>query len=827
MSRTAFRGPKLPRELLDQVSDGRVNKRNHQQTRKDRRKAERAQKKRSYAPAKPPVNPVKSALTKPEPVPQQQSEDDEADEDGFEDFGDNDEGSEDEGSDAGADEDEDDYPVAAVVPKAVKAKLEADDAEIRALEKKLGMRGKKSKKVGDDELDWLIGGGLSSEDEDGFAVSGTMRAAPEDDDWLKQKRRKAEKKLAKLPEPESEKESEDDFADFESGVDDEDIENPYSEDGISDEDLESDHADAEKPSPVPRKRENPYVAPAIKDATPAGKYVPPSLRKAAPGDEEMLKQLQRQLNGQLNKLSESNMLSILSAVKEVYTKNARGHVTSILVELFKTRVCDRSALTDNEMILLAGFAAAVYRTTGPDFGAPLLEGMVEAFDLHHAQDSDEKQTLNILAFLSNSYTLQTIGCEVIFDYIRMLLDNFSEANTELLLRVIRISGQQLRQDDPSSLKDIVLLLQRAITAAGGAEKVSVRTKFMIETIHNLKNNRTKAGGAGSVSSIEHTTRMKKTLGQIKSPKTTEPLRISLADIRDTEKKGKWWLVGASWRDPAKMVNSTSEQATAAAAVPTDTNDVAAGSDPDGVDLDAVARAQGMNTVVRRAIFVSILGAVDPAHAHLRIQKLNLTNKQQLEIPRVLLHFVSTEPIYNHFYTLVGLHFCYGHKMAKAWQFALFDVYRRIDADTENDDSEGVTLGIRNIYNIAKLYAFMVSEGHLRITILKPLPFMTLSMKAQVFAEVMLTSLLVYLRKKHGKEAFGKQTEECFGKAHAVPDMVRGLDWFLETVVPQSEAPANDKEKKVIRAGVEYAVEVLRDERFMAKTARNNGDDEEG
>ncbi|KAF2213776.1 hypothetical protein CERZMDRAFT_30027, partial [Cercospora zeae-maydis SCOH1-5] len=702
------------------------------------------------------------------------------------------------------------------VPKRIKAKLEEDDAEIRALEKKLGMRGKKSKKVGDDELDWLIGGGLSSEDEDGFAASGTKRAAPEDDDWLKKKRRKAEKKVAKVPEPESEEEGKDDFADFisseEEGLDEEeeeDIENPFSEDELSDDDLESDDGDAGKPVSVPKQRENPYVAPAIKGGAPAGKYVPPSLRKAASGDEEMLKQLQRQLNGQMNKLSESNMLSILSAVQEVYAKNARGNVTSVLIELFKNRVCDRSALTDNEMILLAGFAAAVYRMTGPDFGAPLLESMVEAFDHYHAQASDEKQTINILAFLSNSYTLQTIGCEVIFDYIRMLLDNFSEANTELLLRVIRISGQQLRQDDPSSLKDIVLLLQRAITAAGGAEKVSVRTKFMIETIHNLKNNRTKAGGAGSVSSIEHTTRMKRTLGQIKSTKTTEPLRISLADIRDSEKKGKWWLVGASWRDPAKMASSTSEHATAAAASPITTDDAAVDLESDEVDLDAVARAQGMNTVVRRAIFVSILGAVDPTHARLRIQKLNLTNKQRLEVPRVVLHFASTEPVYNHFYTLVALHFSYGHKMAKAWQFALYDVYRRIDADAENQDSEGATLEIRNIYNIAKLYAFMVAEGHLRITILKPLPFMTLSMKAQVFAEVMLTSLLVYLRKKHGKEAFGKQIEECFGRAHAVPDMVKGLDWFLETVVPQSEAPANNKEKKVIRAGVEYAVEALR------------------
>ncbi|USW56069.1 Putative MIF4G-like, type 3, initiation factor eIF-4 gamma, MA3 [Septoria linicola] len=853
MSRTSYGGPKLPKNLLEKVSDGRIGKRIHQQTRKEKRKAERTQKKhvRAFpvkhdaprprpATTKAPGRGITTSHSEPkggEPVAQEVSEDEHQLEDDFADF--DDEGASEEDAGESDEDTEDDYPVAPVVSRAVKAKLDDDDAEIRALEKKLGMRGKKSRKVGDDELDWLVSGGMSSEDEDGFAIPKRKRAAPEDDDWLKQKRRKAEKKVVKVPivkavEQEEEEESLDESEDLgasdqdeDEDGDDEQIENPFSEDEVSDSDLGVDEDDEDITLAPAKERENPYVAPAVKDAAAsAGKYVPPSMRRAASGDEEMLRQLQRQLNGQMNKLSEANMLSILSAVQEIYSKNARGHVTSVLIELFKNRVCDRSVLTDNEMILLAGFASAVYRTTGADFGAQLLEAMVEAFDRYHADKSDEKQTLNILAFLSNCYTLQTIGCEVIFDYVRMLLDNFSEENTELLLRVIRISGQQLRQDDPSALKDIVLLLQRAITKAGGAEKVSVRTKFMIETIHNLKNNRTTAGGAGSVSSIEHTTRMKKTLGQIKSTKTTEPLRISLADIRDSDKKGKWWLVGASWRDPAKMVNSTSEQATQPSIARVEDDDPP--SDPDEVDLDALARAQGMNTDVRRAIFISIIGAVDPTHARLRLQKLNLKNKQQLEIPRVLLHCVSAEPLYNHFYALIGLQFCSGHKMAKAWQFALFDVFRRIDADSEEDaEAETAEISIRNIYNIAKLYATMVSEQHLRITILKPLPFMALSVKARIFAEVLITTLLILLRKKHGKEAFGRQVEECFGQAHAVPDMVKGLDWFLESVIAESEIPANKKEKKVVAQGVEYAVEALRDEKRMGVTPMegNAGEDD--
>jgi hypothetical protein len=55
-----------------------------------------------------------------------------------------------------------------------------------------------------------------------------------------------------------------------------------------------------------------------------------------------------------------------------------------------------------------------------------------------------------------------------------------------LLTDIADSGPQLRQDDPSALKDIVLLIQPAVAQVGEAS-LSVRTKFMIDTITDLKN----------------------------------------------------------------------------------------------------------------------------------------------------------------------------------------------------------------------------------------------------------------------------------------------------------------------------------------------------
>ena len=82
--------------------------------------------------------------------------------------------------------------------------------------------------------------------------------------------------------------------------------------------------------------------------------------------------------------------------------------------------------------------------------------------------------------------------------------------------------------------------------------MSGRTKFMIETITDLKNNKIKAAASVNGVAIEHITRMRKAIGALNSRnvRASEPLRIGRQDIKDIERRGKWWLVGASWKGTA-------------------------------------------------------------------------------------------------------------------------------------------------------------------------------------------------------------------------------------------------------------------------------------
>ncbi|KAK4548974.1 hypothetical protein LTR36_008747 [Oleoguttula mirabilis] len=833
MARSGYTGPQLPKGLLDQVGGAGWTRK--ETPRKDRRKAERTQKKAARTKPVPirglnkaarriqvesddnddedevvpsrqvaskrkvptaDARPVKSILkparkaARPEP---------ELSEAGTEELPDDDEGSD--GS-------------FTISRQAAKAGLTDEDAHIAALEKKLGMRKKKATDtVDDDELDWLVAGS-DSEDEG----RGVKRKRPDDSKWLRDKRLKASGAEAVDSETEDDASLDEVDADGES---DEDLENPFSEDELSGDDFGGFESGDEPSPPQKRQRENPYVAPVTQAASTqasdagAGKYVPPSLRKAATSDDEVLKQLRRQVQGQMNRLSEANLLSILQGVEQLYEKNARQHVTSTLVDLLVGLVSDPSTLNDTFIILHAGFAAALYKVVGTDLGAQLLEKLVETYDKHRNDGTEGKQTLNIIAFLSNLYAFQVVGSALIFDYIRVLLDGLSETNTELLLRVIRSSGAQLRQDDPTALKDIVLLLQRNVADAGGEANLSVRTKFMIETINNLKNNRMKAGAVASAVAAEHTTRMRKALGSLNtrsSIRATEPLRITLADIRDSEKKGKWWLVGASYHDPAKLAGG------AATGPARPTNDADAGYEsetPGHVNLHKLARHQGMNTDVRRAIFISLLAAADGRDAHLRLLQLHLKAKQELEIPRVLLHCAGAEAVYNPYYTLVARKVCaQDGKLRKAFQFALWDVFKRLgEAGDEGgaDETAEEGMGVKKIVNLAKLYGSLIAEGCLGMTVLKTLEFAYMQSKTSMFVEVLLTTAMLQVHKKAGKDdagvgAFERAVKALF--AQAGPEMRSGLQYFITTTLMRAELANGKRDIRVVKSGCEFAVEAL-------------------
>ncbi|KAH8724478.1 hypothetical protein GQ44DRAFT_617977 [Phaeosphaeriaceae sp. PMI808] len=836
--RQTYGGPKLPKELRDQFGDpaNRGQKsggRNGQLNRKDKRKAERTEKKSQKGNRALPVrpSPVSSRYERKPVRDERESEEEEIDWDNVTD----------EGTPppppvkespkprksilkkTSLPKEASPPPPAATVSRVVKDRLAQEDAEIRALEKKLGVKSKKKSKGADDGLADIFGDlGDFGSSEDELEGKPVKRKRDEDDAWLASKRRKA---LGTALE-----ESSEDDADLEE-LGSDDLDDGQEEIGLSGEDDESaleDYDSDEEGSnggvePVqPRKRENPYVAPISSDFAQPTKYIPPALRAPPSSDAEALSRLKRQIQGLLNRLSEANILSILRDIEQVYQNNPRGYVNTTLADLLMGMLSDPSALLDTFLILHAGFIAAVYKVIGPDFGAQIVERIVAEFDQHYQRNKEGtgKQTTNLVSLLADLYTFQVIGSNLIFDYIRFFLDELSDINTELLLRIVRAAGPQLRQDDPSALKDIVVLLQKSV-AKIDSKNLSVRTKFMIETINDLKNNRMKTGVAASAISREHTTRMKKELGTLsaRNLKATEPLRIGLMDINDTEKRGKWWMVGASWRNDvvseATVAKSTDLQPKQASQL--DDEDAS-----DDVDLVQLAREQRMNTDVRRAIFISIMSASDFKDAYVRLNKLNLKKSQETEVPRVIVHCAGTETSYNPYYTVLARKVCADHKTRKSFQFALWDIFKSLgerqdgveESDEEEDASMNDSQSLRKLVNQGKLYGTLIGRKALPITSLKNLNFPYLQSKTKTFIEVLLVSTILESQKGLKDKRNNKALLEVFVEVDQAPEMIAGLQYCLKKVVAKTVI-VEKGEKETVTWGCKAVMDMLA--RLLATT----------
>lgn len=676
-----------------------------------------------------------------------------------------------------------------------------DEAEIRALEKKLGLRTKKLPNAFEQD-------GLADLLESIDNEKGNRKRKKEGQDWLESKRRKAgsedysEEETEGLEgelDPETQPESDEEDSEF-LDSEEEDFQGLVLEDGMA----------AEKPNS--RKRENPYVAPPSDSANSATKYVPPSRRKHTDSGDESIQRLRRQIQGQLNKLSESNLISILAEVEKVYQHNARQEVTSTLVDLLISLFCDPSVLQNTFVILHASFVSALYKTIGTDFGADFVSQLVDHLAKFHGanQAVSGKQTVNLISLLSHLFTFRVIGSNLVFDYIRIFLETLNETNAELLLRIVRDAGPQLRQDDPSSLKDIVLIMQKAAARAQAeGVAISVRTTFMMETITDLKNNKLKTEIASAGVASEHIIRMRKVLGSLssRSLRASEPLRIGLADLQNVDKHGKWWLIGATWKDQEKKNEAD--------LIGCDDNLDAKADvfDSDGAGLLVLARQHRMNTAVRRAIFIATMSATDYQDAHLRLLKLRLKRSQEQEIPRVLLHCAGAEEKYNPYYALIAKTLCADKRLKMAFQFSLWDFFKRMGEngkDMDSDDEEdGEEVGLKEIANTARMFGGLVADGTLSLGILKTLNLALLKDQARMFVEVLL--IVVISQSQEGvKEAReDARLVHVFARCRDTPQMIGGLRHFLKRVVRNTDLANSKAEAEQVRWGCGIAMDTLK------------------
>lgn len=88
--------------------------------------------------------------------------------------------------------------------------------------------------------------------------------------------------------------------------------------------------------------------------------------------------------------------------------------------------------------------------------------------------------------------------------------------------------------------------------------------------------------------------------------SNEPLRVSLEDLHSSAKRGKWWLVGAAWGGDPLVDNQGAKAQVKGKGE--DSKSKGKGSGEMAEQLAQLARQHGMNTEVRRNVFVVLIGS---------------------------------------------------------------------------------------------------------------------------------------------------------------------------------------------------------------------------
>ena len=362
------------------------------------------------------------------------------------------------------------------------------------------------------------------------------------------------------------------------------------------------------------------------------------------------------------------------------------------------------------------------------------------------------------------------------------------------------------------MKAINELLQSAI-ASKEPSILSIRTSFMVETISNLVSKGAKTAVSESVVIAQHIVQMRQILGSLnnRNVKSSEPLGITLKDLKEPDKRGKWWLVGARFRDEEKTTVNESLQRR-----PKDHGnelgrDHVSGSD---ADLSRIARYLGMNTDVRRSILVTILSADDYEAAYKQLRRLPLNSSQRTEIPRVLIRCSSAQNEYNPFFTLLARRLISAEpKLSKAFQYSLWNLFDLIresgddDKQVREDGPEGQS-GLRSIVNIARMYGTLVAQDGLSIRILKDLNFAYLAGKLRTFVEILISTTILQSQEETDGSRNEKRIMDIFLKCKEIPDMARGLQYFLKEVVRKTDIVGSKQELETVKWGCQVARHTL-------------------
>jgi nucleolar MIF4G domain-containing protein 1 len=480
------------------------------------------------------------------------------------------------------------------------------------------------------------------------------------------------------------------------------------------------------------------------DASSSGVYVPPNKRRqlsAVDETSDAYKLLRRQINGLLNRLSDQSKDSITRSLKGAFDSNSSTVACHVLNSLIVGACSNPSQIMTSLIPLYAAIVSALHFCVGSEVGAYIIEKLFVSLNALLQEDASDvsrdvgphelignKVPANLMLLLVYLYNLRVLHHSLIIDIMARLasgwngsLSKISVLEVELILLIIDHCGVTIRSDDPLSLKTIIATVNERTRALADNNRI----QLLAEALLDLKNNKSRRVQSAY---NEVVTSLRKWLGSVKTSlgsKSGDPcLRVSLQDMLDVDRKGRWWIAGASWRSKETLGVAVVDTATKEPMVTVESEEEEF--------LAKLATKMRMSTGVRRSIFMVVMSSRDVGDAYERITRLDLKGKQDREVIRVLMECCAQEKSFNSFYAEVAALLCSENRQNKITaQYCLFDFFKSMD-----DDSLKET----RIINVARFLAHLVCEFHVSIAVVKPLDVSSLTDAGTLFLSTLLLTI---------------------------------------------------------------------------------------
>lgn len=430
---------------------------------------------------------------------------------------------------------------------------------------------------------------------------------------------------------------------------------------------------------------------------------------------------EKRLKGLMNRLSDQNIEPITVQITELFKNYSNSVLQTALWDFLNGTFTNQHTPTQ----LLAVYSvevSALSRLIGREISAFILDKLYKS-----------KSSLNLIqvSFLSYLYYFGVINSGIISGFLKLLLDDLTESHIEFLITAFNLVGFTLRKNEPALLKELINLTQEKCKKLG---ETTGRMKVMVETLMDVKNNKKKQNLAED--------RLKFLKIWLKNSVCKK------TGIKDCQITAKFEdLEGNNWRS---LLTPSFEFTQSHVKF--------------SPEIEALARAQKMNTDSRRNIFCLLMSSEDYMDA---FAKLSALKKQERDIVRVIINCTGQEATYNKFYTLVSIQLCKEKNSYKySFQYALWDFLKQFQ-----------DFSIRKISNIGKFFADLVVNGAVGLSILKAVDFDDINEHLSLFLRILIENVIVGSPVQSIEKLFGK-----VGKSEKLKNLAEGLRVFIKIVI---------------------------------------------